>query len=336
MQRVVLILAACLALAAPATAATRADCQIDTPSARMAPPAVRETIAGRTTLRYLPKRPRGVVYMFHGTGGSETFAQRTHSQRVIAELTAAGYGYLAAPSLDRSKSRRWDLSSADPATNPDLAYMLAIHEALITKGDIARDTPVFTMGMSNGGGFANLFGAVAKAQGLPVRAVADYMGPFPAALRDAVRQGGAANLPPTLLILSRNDGLVSSEQTDSVAQRLKREGARIEVHLNEEKRICPATFALVAGLNADGRSRMVTTILPAAGITDPAGDRILFRDRPAIGREEVTELRLRLADIPEARAIEEALLIAWAGHQMRSDYARRQVEYFDAALRAGR
>lgn len=336
MRRAGLILAACLALAAPAAAATVVDCHVDAPSSLAPPPAVRETIAGRTTLRNMPKQPRGLVYLFHGTGGSETFAQRTHAQRVIAQLTAAGYGYLSAPSLDRTQARRWDLSSVDPASNPDVAYMLAVHAALIAKGEIARDTPVFTMGMSNGGGFANLFAAAAKAQGLPVKAVADYMGPFPAAMREALRPGGPAALSPTLLILSRNDGLVNAEQTGAIARRLQGEGARIEAHLNEEKRICPATFNLVTGLTAQDRSRLVTTTLPAAGITNSAGERILFRDRAVIGREEMAELRRRLAEIPEARAIEEALLIAWAGHQMRSDYASRQVEFFDAALKGAR
>jgi dienelactone hydrolase len=324
-----LLAAAALALIAPAAArAAEAPCQVDAASTLPAPPVTEEAIEGRPTLRHLPKGAKGIVYFFHGSGGSEAFARRTHSQRLLAELIRAGYGYLSAPSLDRTEVKRWNLTSLDPAANPDVAYMLAVHKALIARGEITAATPVFTTGMSNGGGFANLFAVAAKAQGLPVKAVADYMGPFPAPMR----QGDPKALPPTLLILSRNDGLVSAEQTGAVAQRLKQGGAAIEVHLNAEKRACPATFALVPGLSPAQRETLVKTTLPAAGVADANGARTIFRDKPVIGREEMAELAAKLPPGAEGRAIQEALIIAWAGHQMRSDYAKRQVEFFDAAL----
>ncbi|MBL8554119.1 MAG: hypothetical protein JNL41_07560 [Phenylobacterium sp.] len=321
---------AALALSAPGAAtAAETPCQVDAVSTLPAPPATSEAVEGRPTLRYVPKGAKGIVYFFHGSGGSEAFARRTHSQRVLSELIRAGYGYLSAPSLDRTDVRRWNVASIDPAANPDVAYMLAVHKALIAKGEIAATTPVFTTGMSNGGAFANLFATAARAQGLPVRAVADYMGPFPAAMR----QGDPKDLPPTLLILSQNDGLVSAEQTGRVAERLKAGGADIEVHVNAEKRACAATFTLVPGMSAGQRETLVKTTLPAAGVADANGVRAIFRDRPAIGREEMAELATKLPGA-EGRAIQEALIVAWAGHQMRSDYAKRQVEFFDRALRA--
>ncbi|MBX3482971.1 hypothetical protein [Phenylobacterium sp.] len=326
-----LLAAAALALIAPAAArAAEAPCQVDAALALPAPPAASETIEGRPTLRHVPKGAKGIVYFFHGTGGSEAFASRTHSRRLLSELIRAGYGYLSAPSLDRTDVKRWNISSLDPAANPDVAYMLAVHKALIARGEITATTPVFTTGMSNGGAFANLFAVAAKAQGLPVRAVADYMGPFPAPMR----QGDPKALPPTLLILSQNDGLVSAELTGRVAGQLKAGGADIEVHLNAEKRACPATFALVPGMSAAQRETLVKATLPAAGVADANGVRTIFRDRPVIGREEMAQLATRLPAGAEGRAIQEALIIAWAGHQMRSDYAKRQVEFFDQALKA--
>lgn len=326
-----LLAVAALALIAPGSGrAAEAPCHTDAVSALPAPPAVEETIEGRPTLWHVPKGAKGIVYLFHGSGGSEAFARRTHSQRLLAELIRAGYGYLSAPSLDRTDVKRWNLTSLDPASNPDVAYMLAVHRTLIARGEITAATPVFTTGMSNGGGFANLFAAAAKAQGLPVKAVADYMGPLPAPMR----QGDPKALPPTLLILSQNDGLVSTEQTGRIAEALKQAGAQIEIHINTEKRACPASFTLVPQMNAAQRETLVSVTLPAAGIADPTGARVIFRDRPVIGRAEMAELREKLPQGVQGRAIEEALIIAWAGHQMRSDYARRQVEFFDQALGA--
>jgi dienelactone hydrolase len=324
-----LIAAAVLAgLGAPAAArAAETPCMTEAVSPLPAPPVTAEAINGRPTLRYLPPHPKGIVYFFHGSGGSEAFARRIHSQRVIAALIAAGYGYLAAPSLDR-EVKRWDLTSLDPAANADVAYMLAVHKALIAKGEITAATPVFTTGMSNGGGFANLFAAAARAQGLPVKAVADYMGPFPAAMRGADPKA----LAPTLLVLSHNDGLVSAEQTGAIAARLRAAGARIEAHVNEEHRTCAATFTLVPGLDAAQREELAAKVLPAAGLADPAGRRLAYRDKPVIDRAAMADLLSRLPQGPQARAISDELLIAWAGHQMRSDYAARQVAFFDQAL----
>ena len=59
------------------------------PPPHLAPLA--EAIDGRNTIRRVPAQPRAIVYLFHGSGGSETFATRLHSRRVLARLEAAGY-----------------------------------------------------------------------------------------------------------------------------------------------------------------------------------------------------------------------------------------------------
>lgn len=305
-------------------------CMKEQASSLPAPPAVKEVLNGRPTIRFLPPRPKGIVYLFHGSGGSETFATRIHSQRVLAKLIAAGYGYISAPSLDRTNVRRWDVSSLDPAANPDIAYLLSLHRTLIGHGEITAKTPVFTTGMSNGGGFSNVFAAAAKAQGLPVIAVADYMGPFPASMRTAASD--PRKLTPTLLILSRNDGLVSTEQTSKVAAELIKGGAAIEMHINPERRVCAATFTLVPGLTGPQRDELVAKTLVDGGLIDGKGDRLIFRDKAVISREDMAELQKKLPDGSQARLIMDELLIAWAGHQMRSEYADRQVAFFDKAL----
>jgi len=291
---------------------------------------VEATIEGRPTLRDLPAKPKGVVYLFHGTGGSERFATRIHSQRVLSRLLAAGYGYVAAPSLDRTEIKRWKVTSLDPAANPDVAYMLALHRALIAKGEITATTPVFTMGMSNGGAFANLFAAAAKAQGLPVVAVADYMGPFPAPMREV----DPKTLAPTFAVLVQNDGLVSTPQVSKVIAGLNAAGARIDLHTVDETRACPASLALVPGLSSADREALVAKTLPAAGLADADGRRLAARDQPTITSQAMADVQAKLAGQPNGRDIANELFIAWAAHQMRSDFADAQVRFFDQALAA--
>lgn len=322
-----LLLAAAVALAPVAVQAAEPTC-LATPTPIAAPPAPLEAdIEGRPTLRYFPAKAKGVVYLFHGSGGSERFATRIHSQRVISRLVAAGYGYVAAPSLDRTEVKRWNITSLDPAANPDVAYMLALHKALIAKGEITARTPVFTMGMSNGGAFANLFGAAAKAQSLPVTAVADYMGPFPMPMRVAPKA-----LAPTFVVLAQNDGLVSTPQVSSAIARLTADGAQIESHVVEEQRACAASLTLVPGLSPAARQALVAETLPAAGVADAEGRRLVYRDKPSITREDMADLNQRLPRGAQGRDIGNELLIAWAAHQMRSDFADAQVAFFDKAL----
>ncbi|MBS0361085.1 MAG: hypothetical protein JSR98_06870 [Proteobacteria bacterium] len=322
-----------LVLAAPASVqAADAGCWEEAPSTLPPPPVHSDTIGGRPVLSYVPANPKGIVYLFHGSGGSEAFATREHTVRVLSALVAAGYGYAATSSLERTGQKRWDLSSLDPKANPDVAYMLALHKALIDKGAITARTPVFTMGMSAGGAFANLYGVAAKQQGLPVVAVADYMGPFVAPMAYLLKD--AHDLPPTLVVLSEHDGLVDAKRVGAIAGQLQKAGGQLEVHLNVEHRVCPATFTLVPGLSAAQREELVAKALPAAGLIDSEGRRTIFTDKPVIDREDLLELYRRTPGGAQSRPIAEELTIAWAGHQMRSEYAARQVAFFDAALAA--
>ena len=318
-------------LGAPgAVHAAEAACWEETPSSLPAPPVHSDTIGGRSVLSYIPAHPKGIVYLFHGSGGSEAFATRQHTQRVLSALVAAGYGYAASASLDRTGMKRWDVSSLDPKANLDVAYMLGLHKALIDKGAITAKTPVFTMGMSNGGSFANLYALAAKRQGLPVVAVADYMGPFPAPMRDLLKD--AYTLPPTFLVLSERDGLVDARRVGDIAGQLSAAGGKLEVHLNTEHRVCPGTFLAVPGLSVSEREDLVAKALPAAGLIDAHGARTAFTDKPVIDRDELLELYRRTPGGTRSRLIADELVIAWAGHQMRSEYAARQVAFFNAAL----
>lgn len=288
-----------------------------------------EAINGRRTIRSLPRAAAAIVYLFHGSGGSEAFANRLHTRRVIEKLSARGYGFAAAASGDREPPAQWDLRSIEPDRNPDVAYMLGLHRTLTDRGEIDRATPVFTMGMSNGGGFANLFAVAARTRGLTVKGVADYMGPIPAPAREQAALSGG--FPPLFVVLGENDGLVSAETVGAVADGLKAAGAQVERHLLREQLVTAETFRDVPGLAGEDRSALVTALV-ASGVIDAGGRRLIFRDRAKLGRAEMADLGQRMPQGPAARDVLNEVLIAWAGHQMRSDLADPQVRFFDRQL----
>ena len=285
-------------------------------------------LAGRDTIRFLPPKPKGVIYLFHGSGGRENFATRLHSKILLNRLVEAGFGYISAPSGDRTAAR-WDLTSIDPAANVDVAYVLALHRALIASGEITAETPVFTMGMSNGGGFSNLFAAAALAQGLPVRAIGDYMGPIPAAARIPLPDHKA--YPPLFIVLGANDGLVPRENVEPTVTRMIAEGTKVELHVVHEGLVTASSFAGIPGMTAENRDAALAGLVQAK-VIDSSGRRLVFKDKPKIGRDEIAQLNTLVPDGPYRRDIANQLLIAWASHQMRSDFADQQLAFFNAAL----
>lgn len=290
-------------------------------------PYAEEAIGGRPVMRFIPKNPRGVVYLFHGTGGSENYASRRETRCAIAPLLAKGYGFVASQS-GRAPPVRWLM---DPAASPDVDHMLAIHRELVRRGEITAATPVFTLGMSNGGGFATVFGLAARAAGLPVTAIADYMGPLaPAALALVPRP---ADLPPLFVVVAEKDGLVEARRVAETAERLKAEGATVELHVARPRPFTASDLVGVDGM-APAAAEAAVAALKAAGIIDAGGMQAALLDRPVLDRQAQADLAAMAPPGTGGREGQGALLIAFAGHQMRSDYADENARFFEAALKA--
>lgn len=287
-----------------------------------------EQIEGRNTLRYIPAEPRGLIFLFHGSGGSENFATNDATQQTLAPFMKAGYGFAASASLQREEPQRWDLTSGDPQVNADVAYMLDLHRRLVASGEIKADTPVFTMGMSNGGGMANLFGLAAKQAGLPVKAVANYMGPFPAPMTAMIASG--AKPAPTFVVVAERDGLVSHANVLAAAGRVKEMGVTVETHLKTETTLTPTAFTGIGGMDT-AASAAIFDNLVKLGVVDASGKRLFATGKPTITREDQAALRDMLPEGENRRAIYSALLTTWGAHMMRSDLADEQFAFFEAA-----
>jgi len=277
----------------------------------------------------MPERPRGVIFLFHGSGGAETYATNAATQEAIAPLMAAGYGFAASASAQRAEPRRWDLSTHDPVANADIAFMLAFYTRLVESGEIAPDTPVFTMGMSNGGGMANLFAMAALRDGLPVRAVANYMGPFPASMQEMVAAG--VRPPATFAVAGERDGLVSAAAVMAGAARLKELGVPVEARLVREGALTASVFAIPGAAGAEAGQEIFGRLV-RLGIVDTEGRRLFRAGQAVITRDDQAALRALLASAGLDRRVERLLLIGWGAHQMRGDLAAEQLAFFESAL----
>ena len=116
------------------------------------PEAIEGEFQGRPVLKAIPKNPRGLVFLFHGSGGTVRFAQRNETTAAFKPLAGLGYGWAASQSAQREPPTRWLNTDANVTSNPDLAYMLSFYRNLVETGQISKETPIFTLGMSNGGG----------------------------------------------------------------------------------------------------------------------------------------------------------------------------------------
>lgn len=285
-----------------------------------------EAFEGRPVLFSGGANPRAVVYLFHGTGGSEAFARRREAQRAIQPLLAKGYAIVASRSGQREPAR-WDLTAGGAEGNADLDFMLRLHGDLVARGRIASATPVFAMGMSNGGGFASLFAVTASRKGLNVRGVADYMGPIPEAALTA--PGALAGFPPIFVVQAMADGLVDPARVATVVEALKAAGVRTEFHLAKPQPLTTAALGELLDVDAPKAAELLAE-LKRAGVLGASGH-VVGADAP-LDRQAMASLERRLPPSAKGREVLNALIIAAAGHQMRSDYAEAQAAFFEAAL----
>lgn len=113
-----------------------------------------ENFAGIPVTHYIPPNPIGLVFLFHGTGGSG-LGQFTGSEflSLARDLVANGLGVAAFDCLNR-ESGQWDTNTAGPA-NPDVVRVNNVVAAMRAQGLIGATLPLLAFGHSNGGQFSH-------------------------------------------------------------------------------------------------------------------------------------------------------------------------------------
>ena len=168
------------------------------------------SVMGRHTLKnvkyQLPARPKGIIFLFHGTGGSANgWFTRIEKPQFVQDAIQRGFGIIATDAeevdlgdLDGNEKIRWSPTPVGVESNVDHANIQAIVDTMLARRIITSETPLFALGMSNGGAYAP---SVALSLGFTASAAycADGI--------DAIYQ---ATTIPNIFCMGANDG---NEQT---------------------------------------------------------------------------------------------------------------------------
>lgn len=221
---------------------------------------------------HVPDDPVGVVFVFHGTGGSADIVTKIEVVDQLNALVERGYAWVATESTDRTATRRWVVGDASLTTNPDLARLGRLHAALVETTAITAATPIFGIGMSNGARMVTLFGEAFHDAGLPVAAVAPFMGQA----ANPVRAGGGLSIPG-FWVIAANDQTVPNPAIVADQAANEDNGVASVLAVKHEESLLSLRFTRIPAVDGD-EAAAITDALAATGVWDERGRRVVSID----------------------------------------------------------
>lgn len=281
---------------------------------------------GKTLRWFAPPQPRGMLLLFHGTGGSGAFVEKAEAG-YIARL-AAGRGLVVASldaeevdagDLDGNGNLRWEVALS--SDNVDFANVERAVAELHELADLPKNAPVFAVGMSNGGAFSIALGA----SGLLAGAAA-YCA-------DGTQASANATATPTAWFLCGND---PNEQVDNASAEarhamLLERGIPSEIHVHPSSPLYPERFARVDGIDI-AESIGITEELVAAGVVNEAGVfTVTGAELVALAQAEPEAFELLLGSAAQGGVLDQ-IQIMMAEHKLYDDYAVRTLDFLLAQV----
>ncbi|MFK7976052.1 MAG: hypothetical protein AB8C02_07935 [Halioglobus sp.] len=223
---------------------------------------------GFAVFSVIPENPVGIVYLFHGTGGSANVALKIEPIDQTNELLERGYGWIATESTQRTGNKRWDVFDASITSNPDLARLERLHAHVVANTAVSSTTPIFGIGMSNGARMVTLFGQVFADNGYPVGAVAPFMGkaaPF-------VQASGGLRVPG-FWVNATNDALVDPALVVADQQASAALGIPAVLFTKLEEPMLPFRFTRIPAVDPTEAVAIWETLI-ATQVWDAQGNRV--------------------------------------------------------------
>jgi hypothetical protein len=282
----------------------------------------RGTFEGHTTYSYIPARPVGLVYVFHGSGGSADFALKVDTVDVLNTLTARGYAFLSTDSTERTGAKQWDVDHARTAANADLPRLERLQNSLVATTAVDATTPLFGIGMSNGSTFVSVWAEALRHDGYPVRAVAKYMAGVPA----VVKNNGGVTVA-TQMVVAVNDTTTSpaKERADLAAIQASGVDGRLDQEI--ERAVISARYLRIPGISPSTADAIVTSIKDS-GVIDASGKR-----RVPVADLQADLLAVKLpASVPAGlrNDVGNQTLPMLAMHQFTAEFKTQTADWFDA------
>jgi hypothetical protein len=279
------------------------------------------TFEGFPVISYVPEHPRGFVYLFHGSGGSASFAERVETVATLNQLIGQGYGFVSTSSTERTGDRRWDVFDGSTTTNPDLARLGRLHAHLVSTTPLEAGTPLAGIGMSNGARFVTLWGEVWKDAGYPVKAIWASMG----RIAPPVSAPGALTVP-TAFSTAVNDFTVPPGQVIVNFNDTRNAGTPAELFVSQERKLSASPYLRIPGID-DAEARGIFDALVATGVWNAQGTRVVSNVQEAVLRAATADLPDSVA--PQANEVSSQTAVQLAIHQFTSEHTAGVSAFFD-------
>lgn len=276
-----------------------------------------EAVNGAQIVYIVPPQASGLIFRFHGTGGSGAAQFRGENLTFARDAVAAGYGVIGLDSVDRV-NRQWNPAAS--LDNPDVRNVQAAIELLRAKGLITAATPVFGAGTSNGGGFVSRVSALLGFRGQAIYIASGVAG--------VLAQSNAA----AIWCIAKNDsndgvGPAGNQRARENFAAMRARGLPAAFYESQPTPVPPLRFTAIPGIT-EADSRETYASLRAAGALD-AND--FLRQDPSTLPPAVVPARLQAFTASIATLLE----IAWADHEFFSDADAKVLGFFDARLGRG-
>mgnify|MGYP002783572387 CR=1 FL=1 len=273
------------------------------------------TINGARYRQLLPVNLRGLVFSFHGSGGSGDLPfQKPQAIEATRLLVSRGFGIVGLDSVNRD-DRQWNPQFS--TSNPDVVNVQGIIDRLRTSGALSAGTPIFCEGTSNGGGFCSRISALLGFAGQSLM------------IADGIESIMAQTSVPTIWTLGRNDptlapGSIARAQNSSAG--LTARGVPNELNIVEPNPVYAERFARIDGISIE-QSRALSDSLRQGGFLDARGMVIRDPRGGAIDALIPNELRPLRGDISGQ------MESASGAHEYHSDFIHRTAHFFEAQLK---
>ena len=280
---------------------------------------------GFTVYSHVPDDPVGIVYLFHGTGGSADIANRIESVDQLNELVERGYGWVSTESTERTGDKRWNVFDPGIASNPDLARLTRLHTRLVDETEVDETTPIFGIGMSNGARMVTLFGQVFANEGYPVAAVAPFMGEA----APLVNLTGGLTVP-AFWVIAENDTVVDNDAIRADQAANAATGAASTIVVKREEALTGFRFLRIPAIDAT-ESTAIRTALVASGVWDEQGRRVVAIDEVP---GALAGLRVPPSFGASDADVRDQIQVILALHQFTGVFRVAVADFFDARIAA--
>jgi hypothetical protein len=308
------------ALAAIAIAVVLAACV--TPITPKPPPTL-SSFEGFDVVSYVPAHPKGLVYLFHGTGGSADFATKVDTVDVLNRFVADGYGYVSTSSTERTGNKRWLQSDPSLTTNPDLARLTRLQQHLVDTTGVTSSTPLVGIGMSNGARFVTLWGQTWKDAGYPVKAIWASHG--------RIASPVATLTVPTIFSTSANDFTSPTGQIVADYARTTNAGTPTRFFNSLETPLTAPRFQRIPGIDQNEANQIVAA-LKKTGVWNADGQRVVPDIQQAVTQAMTAQLPASVTAAGLGNDVANEVARILAVHQFTSEFGADALSFVNAQL----